>query len=56
MSPSTVEGGIMMKLREMLRSLFGPSARKRAFAVALVPVRSSRAVDASGRERAVRER
>jgi hypothetical protein len=56
MAPSPVEGGTVMKLREMLRSLFGPSARKRAFAVALVPVRSSQRVHASRRERAVRER
>jgi hypothetical protein len=45
-----------MNLWELLRSVFGPSARKRALAVARVPVRPSRSVRASHRERAVRER
>lgn len=45
-----------MNLRELLRSVFGPSARKRALAVALVPVRPSRRVRVARRERPVRER
>jgi hypothetical protein len=45
-----------MTLRELLRSVLGPSARKRELAVALVPLRPSRSVRASRRERAVRER
>jgi hypothetical protein len=45
-----------MNLRELLRSVFGSSAKKRALAIALVPVRPSRSIRASYRERAVRER
>jgi hypothetical protein len=44
-----------MNLRGLLRSVFDSSARKRALAVALVPVRPSRRA-ASRRERAMQER
>lgn len=45
-----------MKLRELLRSVFGPSTRNRDLAVALVRVRTPRHARRGERRRALRER